>query len=91
VASVDPENPEGETSAAEEWRRFGQTAGYLMSGGFQLVAAAAAGTFVGRWIDRKIGTEPILTVVLATLGLVGGVMLLWRSIQTLQRRQAPRG
>lgn len=88
MAPVDPENPEGETSAAEEWRRFGQTAGFLLGGGFQMVAAAALGFFAGRWIDRKVGTEPILTVVLAALGLIGGVWLLWRSIQTLQRRQA---
>src|SRR5256885_15012772 len=81
VPPVDPEPPdEGETSAAEEWRRFGETVGYVSSGGIQMVAGAGLGFLAGSWIDGKIGSKPLFTVLLALGGLIAGVVQLFRAV-----------
>ena len=38
-----------------------------------LAAAPLVGYFLGRWIDGKVGTEPILSLVGLGVGLVAGV------------------
>jgi ATP synthase protein I len=38
-----------------------------------LAAAPLVGYFLGRWIDRRFGTEPWFTMIFLVIGLVAGV------------------
>lgn len=46
--------------------------------GFEFGGTVVAGVLVGNWIDRRLGTEPLFTLVM-TLGAMGGAVyrLLW--------------
>lgn len=44
------------------------------SGGYEMVFAGVIFALVGLWLDRQLGWTPILTIVLAVLGFVGGVL-----------------
>lgn len=82
--SVDSE--EEETSAAEEWARYVKTAGYVSAGGIQVVGASLIGYFAGGWLDRKLGWNGVIALVLAIVGFAAGLYQMWRTIQLLQRR-----
>ncbi len=43
------------------------------SGGYEMVFAGVIFALFGLWLDRQLGWTPILTIVLAVLGFVGGV------------------
>ncbi|WP_010677200.1 AtpZ/AtpI family protein [Bacillus timonensis] len=46
----------------------------LMSGILsQLVGSILLGIFLGRWIDRMLGTEPLFLIIGLLLGLAAGV------------------
>lgn len=87
--SQKPEEVE-ETSAAEEWGRYGMAAGYVSAGGLQVVIGALVGYFGGRWLDRKLGWDSILALVLAFIGFAAGVYQMWRTLQLLQKRAGER-
>jgi F0F1-type ATP synthase assembly protein I len=40
---------------------------------FLLAVAPLVGYFGGRWLDQKLGTEPVLTFLLLAMGFVAGV------------------
>lgn len=40
---------------------------------FMLAVAPLIGYFIGRWLDGRLGTNPVLTVVLLLLGFAAGV------------------
>ena len=84
-ASIPPDDEE-ETSAAEEWAKYAKTAGFVSAGGMQVVVGALVGYFIGRWIDRKLGIEGVLAIVLALLGFTAGLYQMWRTLQLLNRR-----
>jgi len=46
--------------------------------GFEFAGTVVAGVLVGNWIDRRLGTEPLFTLVM-TMGAMGGALyrLLW--------------
>lgn len=44
------------------------------SGGYEMVFAGVIFSLIGLWLDRQLGWTPILTIVLAVLGFVGGVL-----------------
>ena len=46
-----------------------------------MAAYPTAGFFLGRWLDGKLGTTPILSIVLIVLGLVGAVRDIARLIK----------
>lgn len=46
----------------------------LMSGILsQLVGSVLVGIFLGRWLDGKVGTEPLFLIIGLLLGLAGGI------------------
>ena len=63
--TLEPVEPQEETSAAEEWARYGMTAGYVSAGGLQVVIGALVGYFGGRWIDQKLGWNGVVALGLA--------------------------
>ena len=48
---------------------------------FTLAAAPTIGVLVGWVLDRKLGTFPVLTIVLLVLGFIAGAREVWRSVK----------
>jgi F0F1-type ATP synthase assembly protein I len=50
--------------------------------GLQLAATVLLGVFAGEWLDRRLGTTAVFTILGAFLGLGG---TLWSLIRSLNR------
>ena len=61
--------------------------GSYLTQGFQFAAALLVFTGVGYWLDGRLHTLPLLTIVGAAIGGVGGFLHLYRSL-TAQSRSA---
>lgn len=48
--------------------------------GFELAAAIFLPTLLGVWLDHKIHTTPLFTIVLCLLGFAGGAISLIRTV-----------
>lgn len=62
---------------------FGKTSAYVAlfsEIGFVLLIAVLAGVLGGDWLDRRLGTTPILALVGFGLGTTGGAIAGWRFI-----------
>ena len=56
------------------------------------LAVIFAGLFMGQWLDRALGTEPILTVVLLLAGIpISVILMLYVARRTLDRLKAQSG
>lgn len=51
-----------------------------------MVASVALFAFVGQWLDRKLGTSGVCTIVGGMLGFAGTMWSLVRSLQRDQER-----
>ena len=62
------------------------------SGGYELVLSGVLFSLLGLWIDRRIGTVPLFTIVLAVVGFGGSVANIYyryqRQISQLQAETA---
>lgn len=47
----------------------------------QLVGSVLIGIFSGRWIDQKVGTEPLFLILGLLIGLAAGIYAMLRLIQ----------
>ncbi|MEH7443378.1 MAG: AtpZ/AtpI family protein [Mesobacillus sp.] len=47
----------------------------------QLVGSILIGIFSGRWLDHKVGTEPLFLILGLLMGLAAGVYAMLRLIQ----------
>ncbi|WP_442596904.1 AtpZ/AtpI family protein [Neobacillus sp. D3-1R] len=47
----------------------------------QLVGSVLIGIFSGRWVDQKIGTEPLFLILGLLIGLATGIYAMLRLIQ----------
>ena len=54
---------------SKEQARLARQVGLLTAIPFILLAGPVLGYLVGSWLDRKLGTEPILLIVLLLVGL----------------------
>lgn len=45
-----------------------------------MVAAVTLPLLAGMWLDRRLGTEPILAILLMVLGVAGGAWACYRRI-----------
>lgn len=63
------------------WRQVGVVLGM----GFSFAAAVAIGVLVGYWLDGKLGTKPLFTLLLAALGLAAGFLELLRELKRFNR------
>jgi ATP synthase protein I len=70
---------------AREWLRqregepsFGRQLARVGVLGWMIVVPTLAGTFLGRWIDRQLGTGIFWTAPLMLLGLALGCRTAWR-------------
>ena len=53
--------------------------------GLDLALSILLGLFGGRWLDRKLGSGPWLTVIGLGFGLAAGVRAVWRALQLANR------
>ena len=49
--------------------------------GLELAAVVGVFAFIGWQIDKWLGSEPWSCVVLAMVGLIGGLYNLWKSVK----------
>ena len=56
--------------------------------GFQLVASILLFLYAGRWVDRRIGTEPLFLLLGVFTGLAASIYSMYRSLMADQRREA---
>jgi len=62
----------------------GAALGQALRLGIELVAGVAVGGFIGWWLDRFLGTAPLLMVVFLGLGAAAGIMNVVRSAKRMQ-------
>lgn len=62
----------------------GAALGQAMRLGIELVAGVAVGGFIGWWLDRFLGTAPLLMVVFLGLGAAAGIMNVVRTAKRMQ-------
>jgi ATP synthase protein I len=55
--------------------------GRYMAVGIQMVVVTAALAAIGYWLDKKTGREPLFLIVFFFLGALGGIVIVWRSLQ----------
>ena len=59
--------------------------GMYMNLAYSFPATVMAGGSIGWLLDRELGSDPWLTVIGFLLGLGGGFLLLFRTIQLIQK------
>ena len=62
----------------------GAALGQALRLGIELVAGVAVGGFIGWWLDRFLGTAPVLMVVFLGLGAAAGIMNVVRTAKRMQ-------
>ncbi|MFZ4438376.1 MAG: AtpZ/AtpI family protein [Syntrophales bacterium] len=72
----------------KETKRAAIQMAYASSIGISMVIAIFGSLFLGVWLDRKLGTDPWLTLLFLLLGIVAGfrniVLLIKRSLKEKQ-------
>ncbi|MES1174505.1 MAG: AtpZ/AtpI family protein [Myxococcales bacterium] len=53
--------------------------------GLELAASVLIGLFGGQWLDKKLGTHGILTLVGLTYGVAAAARVVWRALQNANR------
>jgi len=63
------------------WKGIG---GYATVG-LEFTLSVAVGLFAGRWLDKKLGTEPWLTLIGFAYGLAAGGRAIYRALKRANR------
>lgn len=59
------------------------------SGGYDMVLAGVLFALIGLWIDKRIGTVPLFTIVLTIVGFTGSVLnVYYRYKRDIERIEA---
>ena len=64
-----------------------QGVGLAMRMGVELIAGAAVGSALGFWLDKWLGTSPILFIICFFLGSAGGFLTLQRTMESLEKQE----
>jgi F0F1-type ATP synthase assembly protein I len=68
-----------EPKNANPWRQLGLILGMA----FTFLAAVAIGILIGLWLDGKLGTKPLFTLIFLGLGFAAAVYELMRELKSL--------
>ena len=68
-----------------DWRRLAE----LSSIGLVLPSSIAVGLFLGYFLDRWLGTAPWLLLIFTVLGIVSGLLSLFRALKKEIRGDPP--
>jgi ATP synthase protein I len=77
-----PEEDKDQKNTAGIYREVGPYLGM----GFQLAATVAILVYVGIWLDRKTGKEPLFTLIFAFLGIGAGLYNFIRTVMNLSKK-----
>jgi len=69
-------------------RRRTSSAAEFAGIGFQFAASILLCLFVGQWLDRRLGTAPLLLIVGVFFGAGAGFYSMYRRLMAAQRRDA---
>lgn len=69
-----------------EGRKQLRQLGRLSTIGIEIAISIVVGILGGRWLDSKLDTEPFLTVLGMTFGVVAGFRSLYRTTRQEQKR-----
>jgi ATP synthase protein I len=67
-------------------RQYSRLLADVLSFGWVLPAAIAAGAGLGWLADRALGTLPVATIVLGLLGFAAGILQIYREMESLSTR-----
>lgn len=62
-------------------------AGPYLGLGFQLAATMVLMFFLGYWLDGKLGTDPVLTIIFAFFGGFAGIYNVIKAVLDLNRKK----
>jgi len=78
----------------KETKRAAIQMAYASSIGISMVIAIFGCLFLGVWLDRKLGTDPYLTLLFLLMGIVAGfrnmVLLIKRSLKGTDLKSVPK-
>ena len=66
------------------WAQVGLVSGL----GFVLFGAIGGGYFLGWWLDRWLGTAPILGLIMAGFGLAGGLIEILQILKRVEEHES---
>ena len=61
----------------------------LTSVGIEMAVSVVIGLFVGQWLDRKFGTEPLFLIVFLLFGCAAAAKAVWRAVKKADRMVDP--
>ena len=76
------ENSSGENYAGKKYVEAGPYLGL----GVQLAASIILMFFLGYWLDGKLGTSPLLTIIMSFLGGFAGIYNVIKTVLELNRK-----
>jgi len=65
----------------QHWKGTGRYA----TVGLELAASVLIGLFGGQWLDKKLGTHGILTLVGLVYGVAAAARVVWRALKSANR------
>lgn len=74
----------------DEERRWARNLALASQVGIFLVVAIGIGWYAGQWLDRRLGTEPWLTVLCTLLGTAAGFIELFRVVLRITQEEERR-
>ena len=71
----------------EDSRSALASAGRFAGLGFQLLASILLFLYLGQWLDRRLGTDPLFLYVGVFTGAAAAIYSMYRSLMAEQRRE----
>jgi F0F1-type ATP synthase assembly protein I len=72
--------PLDEKPAGRDWSRAVREAGPYLGLGTMLAASVGLGLLAGYWLDRRLGTAPLLFLVGGVLGLAAAGLQFYKTV-----------
>lgn len=63
----------------DKWRLYAE----LSAAGLAFIAAILIGLLIGQWLDANLATDPLFTLLLMALALLGAVLNLVRTLRKI--------
>ena len=79
-----PSNQEKESATKQAG--IGPNIGQFLTLGLQLAIAVVVFFFLGRWLDEKFETTPVLTLIGAGLGIAGGMVKFFKTAMMIGKQ-----
>jgi len=61
----------------------------LTSVGIEMAVSVVIGLFVGQWLDRKAGTDPLFLIIFLLLGCAAAAKAVWQAVKKADRMVDP--